>query len=767
MVVFLVALPLCIGIAVACGVSPERGIVTGIIGGIAVGAVSGAPLLVSGPAASLIVPVYELIEQHGIAALAPVVILAGGWQVLAGLFRLGQWFRAVAPAVVHGMLIGIGILILASQAHVAIDSDPTSSFVGNVVTLPEAIGSGIAQGAAGIAPLLLGGGTLAILVGWTRYRPERLALVPGHLVALLVATAAAAGLPITVRYLEVAPRFFDGLAPVGFADFSLLLEPSLIGLSLVFAFVASAATLLTATAIDQRQSHSRADYDREMVAQGLGNMMTGAVGGLPMTGVVVRSSVNVDAGARTRLSTVLHGCWLAAFVVAAPQLLELIPRATLGAVLVYTGIKLVDLGALRELYRRSWHELGICLVTLVGVVFVDLLAGILAGFAAALLKVVYTFTHLEIRSEAEPDTKTQHMHLVGSATFLRLPRLALALEAVPSDRTLQLHIDRLDHIDHACLDLLSAWGKRRESAEAPGMEVEWSELGDRYRTALLGGRQVDATPLPLLRAVWTDWQELYRRQGRDTHGRALPDQWVDVRRADAHYPATSLAEVIDRAAALLAPHVRQGAEQIGDALAGQARWAISLRDGVTLLHARIADLDEPVVAIITTSEPISAGEHEADLFFALLAPSEEPERHLHALARVGRLCHDTTSLSRLRTAKSAKELVRVARASPGRARPPSTDGACTGLAVLELEDERSAKRLAEVVAIAFSEPIRLMKGRGSAFELFRLVAQADPQHRLLVFPIGPDDAGVVQALLDQQSTLYPGTICKLRLLQTR
>lgn len=768
MVVFLVALPLCIGIAVACGVPPERGIVTGIIGGIAVGAISGAPLLVSGPAASLIVPVYDLIEQHGMVALAPVVILAGVWQVLAGVFRLGQWFQAVAPAVVHGMLIGIGVLILASQAHVAIDSDPTSSFVGNVTTLPAAIGKGLAQGAAGMAPLLIGGTTLAILVGWTRFRPARLALVPGHLVALVVATAAAASLPIEVRYLEVAPRFFDGLAPIGVADFAMLLEPSLIGLSLVFAFVGSAATLLTATAIDQRQSHSRADYNREMMAQGLGNVVTGALGGLPMTGVVVRSSVNVDAGARTRLSTVLHGCWLAAFVVAAPQLLELIPRATLGAVLVYVGVNLVDVRALRELYQRGWHELGICLVTLVGVVFVDLLSGILAGFGAALLKVVYTFTHLEIRSEADPEAEIQHMHLVGSATFLRLPRLALALDAVPVDRTLQVHIDRLDHIDHACLDLLSAWGKRRESADAPGMEVEWSELGDRYRTALLGGRQVDATPVPLLKAVWADWQELYRRQGRDARGRALPDDWIDVERVHARHPATSFAEVIDRAAELLAPQVGSEVGPLRDVLAEDPQATLSLGHGVSVSHARITDLAEPVVAVVTTAVPLSTGDDEADLFFILLAPIQDPQRHLHALARVSRLCHDAAALSRMRAATSASDLVlAMDRGSRETARAPLTDEAATSVAVLELEDERSATRMAEVVAIAFCPPLHLTARGGATFELFRLVAQADPRHRLLVFPIGVDDDGVVQALLDQQANLYPGTICKLRLFQGR
>lgn len=767
-VVFLVALPLCIGIAVACGVSAERGIVTGIIGGIAVGAISGAPLLVSGPAASLIVPVYDLIEQHGIVALAPVVILAGAWQVLAGVLRLGQWFRAVAPAVVHGMLIGIGILILASQAHVAIDGDPASSFIANVLSFPAAVGKGIAGGATGIAPLMIGVGTLVILAGWTRFRPKRLALVPGHLVALVVATAVSVWLPITVRHLDVSPAFFDGLAPVGLGDLSMLLQPSLIGLSLVFAFVASAATLLTATAIDQRQNHSRADYDREMVAQGLGNMLTGAVGGLPMTGVVVRSSVNVDAGARTRLSTVLHGCWLAAFVVAAPQLLELIPRATLGAVLVYVGVKLVDVEALRDLYRRGWHELGICAVTLSGVVFVDLLSGILVGFAAALMKVVYTFTHLEIRSEGKPDAKIQHMHLIGSATFLRLPRLALALEAVPQDRALQLHIDRLDHIDHACLDLLSAWGKRRESESSPGMEVEWSELGDRYRTALMGGRPVTAAPIPLLEAVWADWQELYRRQGRDADGRALPDDWIDEARVHARYAAPDHADVVRRAAELLAPRARLRAAQLDDVFASQANAGVSLGHGVSLVHARIEELDEPVVAVVTTENAISSGEITADVFFVLLAPTDDPQRHLHALARVGRLCHDHNALARLREATDASTLVEaVALGSRGDDPPGLADDAAPSLAILEVEDEHSATRMAEVVTIAFRRPIQLTRRRGPTFELFRLVAQADPGHRLLIFPIGCDDAGVVQALLDQQAKLYPGALCKLRLLERR
>ena len=406
LVVFLVALPLCIGIAVACGVPPERGLLTGIVGGILVGLIAGAPLLVSGPAASLIVPVFDLVEKHGIQALAPVVMLAGLWQAIAGLLRLGQWFRAVAPAVIHGMLIGIGVLILGSQMHVAIDEDPKSSFVRNVITLPEAFYKRLTGGLEAAMPVVILALTIVLLVGWTRFRPKKLSLVPGHLVALVSVTVLSTVLKLKLRFLDISSNFFAGLDPVGAADFSVLLQPSMIVSSITFAFIASAATLLTATAIDQRQSHTKTNYDREMLAQGVGNAVAGALGGLPMTGVIVRSSVNVDAGARTRRSTIIHGFWLLIFVALAPQLLELIPRASLGAILVYTGYKLVNYKIFRELYERGRSELLICLITLFGVVFVDLFAGIIAGFAAALLKVVYTFTNLEL--ESAPNEERSH-----------------------------------------------------------------------------------------------------------------------------------------------------------------------------------------------------------------------------------------------------------------------------------------------------------------------------------------------------------------------
>src|SRR5690606_31238594 len=216
-----------------------------------------------------------------------------------------------------------------------------AGFLANLTAFPSALVDRFAPGMTS-APVWISIATIALIVGWTRFRPRRLAIIPGHLVALLSVSATVAILAPEVRFLDISSNFFEGLRPPKLEDFSLLMVPEIFGVSLVFAFVASAATLLTANAIDERQSFSKTNYDKEMFAQGIGNMATGALGGLPMTGVIVRSSVNVDAGARTLRSTMLHALWILVFVVLAPEVLELIPKASLGAILVYTGLKLID-----------------------------------------------------------------------------------------------------------------------------------------------------------------------------------------------------------------------------------------------------------------------------------------------------------------------------------------------------------------------------------------------------------------------------------------
>lgn len=761
-VVFLVALPLCIGIAVACGVPPERGLITGIVGGIVVGVISGAPLLVSGPAASLIVLVAEIVSKEGgLIALAPIVMMAGVWQLIAGTLKLGQWFKAVAPAVIQGMLIGIGVIIFCSQLHVAVDVQPKSGFIANLLALPATYSGLFKNGLASAAPLAVGGGTILLMLLWTKYRPEKLKLVPGQLVALVIVAAAAGFGGAKVIFLEMSDNFFQGLRMVTVADMKGLLSGSAIVSSFIFAFVASAATLLTAAAIDQRQTHSQADYNKEMRAQGLGNLCSGFVGGLPMTGVIVRSSVNVDAGARTRGSTIMHGIWLLIFVTLAPNILELIPRASLGAILVVTGWKLMDVEALKRLYSQGRSELVICLITLVGVVGVDLFSGIIAGLVAAVIKLVYTFTSMDLRSEVDEELKTHHLHLAGSATFVRLPFIADALNEVADDNQLQVHINRLDHIDHACLELLSGWNQRREQLGQPGMLVEWSELSKRYREAVSGTRQARPSK-SLLRVVWEEWKWIYRG------GPEVPavQRWLEPERVSMGHQAEKLDDVLRQATRLLAPHTDLDAESILAALRERPEGHIGLGEGVSLPHAPIAGLKSPQVALITTQTAIEVDGVKSDVFFVVLAPEDNHHDHLTALARVGRLCHNTGLLEQLRHAKNADEAVKAVAATETALteEPPSGQTARQRvLAVIEVA-HRDSSDIANIIAEKFGQPVKAKAGEVS-FDMVASVLGLPKTHQALIVSLEVGDLPVVRALLREQVQLEPNEVARLHILR--
>ena len=756
MVVFLVALPLCIGIAVACGVPAEAGLVTGIIGGILVGTATGAPLLVSGPAASLIVLVVDLIRTHGIEALGPVVVLAGLWQVLAGLFRVGKWFRAVAPAVILGMLIGIGVLIFTSQLHVCLDVDPAGSFLDNVLALPASLSGDI------IKPLLISVATIALIAFWPKLRPKKLNLVPGQLVALILVTPAAIFLAPDVRFLEMSPNFFGGLTPPKLGDYGLLADGKLIITSLVFAFVASAATLLTANAIDQKQNYHKTNYDKEMFAQGMGNALTGAVGGLPMTGVIVRSSVNVEAGGRTRWSTILHGIWILIFVAVAPQMLEMLPRASLGAILVYTGYRLVDFREMQALYIQGRAELAICLITLFGVVFIDLFTGIIAGLAAAIFKIVYTFARLEIEGERSPGGKKYNLHLEGSATFLQVPRLATALDAVPDDCELHVHIDRLDHIDHACLQLLSTWSESRESAGRAGMVVEWDELTNRYRKAVIGGGRDAPAPGSLVSTIWAEWKRV-NASLQPGEVSKTPSVFITEEHIELKLEATSMADVIAAGARLLADSSGMGVEALEKALLGRSEGHVALGGGVSVPHAPIAGLDKSVAALITTAAPIDVDGSEADVFFVLLAPPRDPQLHLQALAHVGRLCHDEHFLDGVRLATSVGEATRVLRLADGNIIDSAVIRSPRLLAVVELDDDARAEQIEELVREAFGDAFVAQVEHERILRMIRKVVRASSE-QLLVVPILEREVAVLRALLDEEQRLSQGPLRPVHLL---
>jgi MFS superfamily sulfate permease-like transporter len=482
-VVFLVALPLCMGISIASGLPPTTGIITGIIGGIVVAAISGAPLQVSGPAAGLTVLVYMLVQEHGAAMLGTIVLFAGLVQMLAGMLKLGQWFRAVSPAVIHGMLAGIGVLIFASQFHVMLDGKPLGSGVQNLIGIPgalfEAVRAGDSRQTAGLVGLL----TVVTIVGWSSFAPKSLRLVPAPLVGVVVAVIAAYLLGLaSIKFVDVPSNIWEwSLQMYPTPDkLARIVEPSILLGAISIAFIASAETLLCATAVDQMHSGPRTKYDKELFAQGVGNSICGILGVLPMTGVIVRSGANVDAGAQTRLSAILHGCWLLLLVVFLPAVLRLIPFAALAAVLVYTGYKLAYPKILPTLKSYGWAEVAIYFITIVTIVLTNLLDGVLVGLGLSLLKLVYAFSHLEIE-KVEGDNNRVDLNLKGSATLVRLPMLASTLEQLKAGANVHVHIADLDYIDHACIDLLANWDKQHR-VSGGSLAIEWDELKNKYQS---------------------------------------------------------------------------------------------------------------------------------------------------------------------------------------------------------------------------------------------------------------------------------------------
>lgn len=460
-VVFLVALPLCMGIALASGVPPALGLVTGIVGGLIIGSIAGSPLQVSGPAAGLAVLVWELVGTYGLAMLGVAVLAAGALQAIAGALRFGRWFRAVSPAVIQGMLAGIGVLIFASQFHVMVDDKPQGSGFTNLITIPGAIYKGIfpVDGSVHHIAAIIGIVTIVSLVGWNAIKPKKLSMIPGPLVAIVVAGIAAAIGGLTISYVDVPTDLSSALNVPSLDSFSLLVtDGGFIAATIALALIASAETLLCATAVDRLHDGVRTDYDKELFAQGIGNMVCGVVGALPATGVIVRSSANVEAGATSRASAIYHGVWLLALVGFAPFVLALIPTSALAAILVYIGYRLVNFQAMKDLWNNGGRsEFFIYAATVLTIVATDLLTGVVTGLVLSLLKLVATFTSLEVETRIDGDAKRVDLFLEGAATFVRLPVLAESLEALPDKHEVHLHIGGLAFVDHACHDVLENW----------------------------------------------------------------------------------------------------------------------------------------------------------------------------------------------------------------------------------------------------------------------------------------------------------------------
>ncbi|MER5871641.1 SulP family inorganic anion transporter [Streptomyces sp. NPDC002044] len=457
-VVALVALPLCVGVAVASGVPAELGIVTGVVGGLVTGWFRGSSLQVSGPAAGLTVLVYEAVRAYGLPALGVLVLAAGAVQLGLGVLRLGRWFRAISVAVVHGMLAGIGLVLIAGQLYA----------LGGVgapgTTLANLGGAADLVARADWAAVALGAGTVAVLVGWRRM-PARLRLVPGALVAVAAATTVAALWRMPVERVRVT-GVLEAVSPPAWGDFGVLVSVGAVGTVVALALIASAETLFSAAAVDRMHDGPRTQYDRELIAQGVGNSVCGLLGALPMTAVIVRSAANVEAGARTRASRVMHGGWLLLFAVAVPGVLELVPLAALAGVLLHAGWKLLPARAVAALWRTHRGEAVVLVATAAAIVATNLFEGVLFGLGLAVAKAAWETSHVHVEEVWEGEELC--VRVVGNASFLRLPKLLDALDALPHGPPVRLDLGGLRHLDHACLTALEGWERKR--APLPGRE---------------------------------------------------------------------------------------------------------------------------------------------------------------------------------------------------------------------------------------------------------------------------------------------------------
>jgi MFS superfamily sulfate permease-like transporter len=462
------------------------GLITAAVGGVIVGFLGGAPLVIAGPSAGLSVLLLEWVvafrtdqDPYGIASISVVVMLAGLIQALAGLLKFGTYFRAVSPAVIRGMLAGIGIIIVAKQFHVMIDHDIQGSVLNSIVEIPASVIKAMTTGGerTHYTAASIGVATLLTIVLWDRFRPTKLHVLPGALAGVLVASIAAALLELPIDYVDVTGSLASYVSLPTTDSLSKLLEAEIWTAGVALAFVGSAETLLCATAVSRMHQGDRTDYDRELTAQGIGNLACGILGALPVAGVISRSSANVEAGAKTRMSAVMQATWVFLFAALVPGLLGLVPESALAAILIYVGFRLVQVSTPRQILDYGRGVLAIYLATIIGIVAVDLLSGIIIGLVLSTASLIYSLAHLDIH-RIDFDDKIE-LHLHGAATFVALPPLAAAFEEIPPGAELHLCFDELDYVDHACLDFIAAFQARHEETGG-SVIVEWPSLMGRY-----------------------------------------------------------------------------------------------------------------------------------------------------------------------------------------------------------------------------------------------------------------------------------------------
>ena len=495
-VVFLVALPLCLGIALASGAPPISGLLAGIIGGIVVGAVSGSHTSVSGPAAGLAAIVATQLATLGsFEAFLMAVFVAGLLQIGLGVARAGTLSAFFPSSVIKGLLAAIGVILILKQIpHVlGHDNDPEGemsfSQPDSENTFSELLT--VMWGDIHIGAAVIGVASIVVLVLWDRTKPLKNSIVPGPLVVVLFGVLLqfllgrlGGSWVIETSHLVQIP-VAEGLGGVlqflRFPDFSQWANPAIYMAAVTIAIVASLETLLNLEAVDKLDPERRdSPPSRELVAQGIGNTIAGLIGGLPVTSVIVRSSVNVGVGAKTKLSAILHGVLLVVCVALFPVYLNMIPLAALAAILLVTGFKLASPTLFRQMWSEGRYQFIPFIVTLVSIVFTDLLIGILIGLAASVLFILHSNLRRPVRRiiETHIGGDVLHIELANQVSFLNRASLDKLFTEVEGGSSVLIDASETDYMDPDVLSLIRDFKENRGPAH--GVSVSLRGFREEY-----------------------------------------------------------------------------------------------------------------------------------------------------------------------------------------------------------------------------------------------------------------------------------------------
>ncbi|MHA4893144.1 SulP family inorganic anion transporter [Pedobacter sp. PWIIR3] len=500
-VVFLVALPLCLGIALASGAPLFAGIITGVIGGIIVGSISGSQLSVSGPAAGLTAIVLGAIATLGnYQTFLLAVVIAGCIQLLLGVLKGGTIGNYFPSSVIEGMLAAIGLTLILKQLPHALGVD--SDFFGDESFLQEnhentfsAISSAVSR--FGLAAIVISSLSILILVFWPKFK--KLAIVPAPLLVVILGVTLTLAFSNTPYALEAAhmvkipvvngwTEFVNLFAT---PDFSQISNSKVWIVAATIAVVASLETLLSLEAIDKIDPIKRVSpTNRELIAQGAGNIVSGLVGGMPMTSVIVRSSANVNAGARTKMSAIFHGCWLLLSLLFIPGLINMIPLACLAAILLVTGYKLTRVALFKHMYRKGWDQFVPFVITIVAVLLTDLLKGVAIGMLFSIFYLLRTNMRNPFfyKIKEDGDKKNIKITLAEEVSFLNKAAIQVLLTNIPKETNVVIDGSNSRYIDP---DVLETIFNYKHNAYTKGIIVSLVDIREHYTVPKLDTKIIE------------------------------------------------------------------------------------------------------------------------------------------------------------------------------------------------------------------------------------------------------------------------------------